>query len=155
MTTKRILVATNLTDKRDIAFDRALAIARTSGAEIYLLHAVPPHQPFGLGGRDRLRRTDDLRDRAARAGVPFQAVVQHGDPAEIIALHASTRDVDLIVMGAERSRMPKWLRRSSLTERVLSRSTTPTLVLFPDDAGRTFDTPPVAGDLSVAAPSAA
>jgi nucleotide-binding universal stress UspA family protein len=133
MNTKRILVATNLSHKRDTAFDRGLAIARTTGAELYLLHAVPPHQPFSLGGLDRLRRTADLRRRAARAGVPFQAVEQHGDPAEIIGLHASTRAVDLVVMGAERNRKPKWLRRASLTERVLQRSTTPTLIVPADE----------------------
>jgi hypothetical protein len=36
-------------------------------------------------------------------------------------------------MGAERNRKPKWLRRASLTERVLQRSTTPTLIVPADE----------------------
>jgi nucleotide-binding universal stress UspA family protein len=151
MKTRRILVATNLTDKRDAAFERALAIARASGAELYFLHAVPAHQRFSLGAIDRLERTAALRQRAERAGVPFLAVEQHGDPAEVIELHANARDVDLIVMGAERHWKPRWLRRASLTERVLRRSKTPTLVVPRDDDGGAFGNVLVAVDLSPAA----
>ena len=117
MNKRRILVAADLTKGRDAAFDRGLAIARTSGAELYLLHAVPANQRFSIGATERLRRTAEFRNRAEQMGVAFQAVEQHGDPAEIIELHANARDVDLIVMGAERHRKPKWLRRSSITER--------------------------------------
>jgi nucleotide-binding universal stress UspA family protein len=149
MNERRILVAANLTNGRDAAFDRALAIARTSGAELYLLHAVPANQRFSIGATERLRRTAEFRDRAERMGVTFQAVEQHGDPAEIIELHANARDVDLIVMGAERHRKPKWLRRSSITERVLRRSKKPTLVVAnDDDPGSDFDNVLVAVDLS-------
>ena len=41
MDLKRILVAINSPNGRDAAFERALALARSSGAELYLLHAVP------------------------------------------------------------------------------------------------------------------
>ena len=40
MNHKRILVALSLTDGPDPAFERALALAKASGAELYLLHAV-------------------------------------------------------------------------------------------------------------------
>ena len=42
----RILVAVNSPNGRDAAFERALALGRQSGAELYLLHAVPVDQPF-------------------------------------------------------------------------------------------------------------
>src|SRR3954471_19948779 len=100
-----------------------------SGAELYLLHAVPAYQPFSVGATERLRRTEEFRDRASRMGVTVQAVEQQGDPAEIIELHANARAVDLIVMGAQRQRRPTWLRRSSITERVLRRSKQPALVV--------------------------
>ena len=106
MNTKRILVAADLTNERDAAFDRGLEIARTSGAELYLLHAVPANQRFSIDGTERLRRTAEFRDRAERMGVTLQAVEQHGDPAEIIELHANARAVDLIVMGTERHSKP-------------------------------------------------
>jgi universal stress protein A len=148
MNERRILVAANLGNGRDAAFDRGLAIARTSGAELYLLHAVPAFQRFSIGAAERLRRTAEFRDRAERMGVTLQAVEQHGNPAEIIELHANARDVDLIVMGAERHRRPGWLRRSSLTDRVVGRSKKPTLVVRDDDAGSDFENVLVAVDLS-------
>jgi nucleotide-binding universal stress UspA family protein len=151
MSTKRILVAVDLTNGRDAAFDRGLAIARKAGAEVYLLHAVPAHQRFSSGGTDRLQRTAEFRDRAERIGVSLHAVEQHGDPAEIIELHAHARAVDLIVMGAKRPRRPTWLRRSSITERVLRRAKQPTLVVpSADDARSDFERVVVAVDLSPA-----
>jgi nucleotide-binding universal stress UspA family protein len=148
MNKRRILVAADVTNGRDAAFERGLAIARTSGAELYILHAVPANQPFSVGATERLRRTADFRNRAEQVGVTLQAVEQHGDPAEIIELHANALDVDLIVMGAKRHRWPPWLRRSSLTERVLRRSKQPTLVVRNDDTGSDFENVLVAVDLS-------
>ena len=104
MTFKRILVAVNSLNGRDAAFERALALATSSGAELYLLHAVPVNQPFSFRAAERLERMADMRKRAEDAGVRVQTVEQHGDPAEIIELHANAREVDLIVMGGEARR---------------------------------------------------
>jgi nucleotide-binding universal stress UspA family protein len=151
MNTKRILVAASLTDGRDAAFERGLALARASGAEMYLLHAVPANQRFSFGGTRRLERTAELRSRAEEAGVVIRTVEQHGDPAEIIELHANARAVDLIVMGADRTLGSRWLRRPSIAERVLRRTTTPTLIVpIDDDADSGFDQLLVAVDLSPA-----
>jgi nucleotide-binding universal stress UspA family protein len=128
---KRILVAVNSTGSRDAAFERALALARSSGAELYVLHAVPANQPFSFRGSQRLERMADMRKRAEDAGVRVQTVEQHGDPAEIIELHANARAVDLIVMGSEARR--GWgHRRSVVTARVIRRTTVPTLVVASD-----------------------
>ena len=110
MDLKRILVAINSPNGRDAAFERALALARTSGAELYLLHAVPVNQRFSFLAAERLERMADMRKRAEDAGVRVQTVEQHGDPAEIIELHANARAVDLIVMGGEARR--GWRRRT-------------------------------------------
>jgi nucleotide-binding universal stress UspA family protein len=151
MNNKRILVAASLTNGRDAAFERGLALARASGAEMYLLHAVCANEPFSFGGDHRLERTAELRSRAEQAGVGVRAVEQHGNPAEIIELHANARAVDLIVMGADRSLGSRWLRRASIAERVLRRTTTPTLVVpVDDDAESGFGNLLVAVDLSPA-----
>lgn len=151
MNSKRILVAASLTNGRDAAFERGLALASATGAEMYLLHAVPAHQPFSLGGTHRLMRTAELRSRAEQAGVIVRTVEQHGDPAEIIELHANARAVDLIVIGADRSLGSRWLRRPSIAERVLRRTTRPTLVVpIDDDADSGFANLLVAVDLSPA-----
>jgi len=132
MDIKRILAAVNLTNGRDETFERALAVARSSGAELYLLHAVPAYQPFSFRAAERLERKAEMRRRAEAAGVRVQVVEQHGDPAEIIALHANAREVDLIVMGSEPRR--GWRRRRSpVTEKVIRRARVPTLVVASDD----------------------
>jgi universal stress protein E len=149
MNKKRILVAASLTHGRDAAFERGLALARASAAEMYLLHAVPANHPFSVGATHRLERVAQLRRRAEQAGVVVRTIEQHGDPAEIIELHANTRAVDLIVMGADRTLGSRWLRRPSIAERVLRRTTTPTLVVpVDDDAESGFGTLLVAVDLS-------
>jgi nucleotide-binding universal stress UspA family protein len=151
MNSKRILVAASLTDERDAAFERGLALARASGAELYVLHAVAANQPFSLGATHRLKRTTELRRRAEQAGVVVQTVVQHGDPVGIIELHAIARAVDLIVMGADRTLGSRWLWRASIAERVLRRTTKPTLVVPMDDhAESSFGNLLIAVDLSPA-----
>jgi nucleotide-binding universal stress UspA family protein len=145
----RILVALSLADGRDPAFERALALARASGAELYLLHAVPANQPFSLRAAERLKRAADLRQRAEAVGVSAQTVEQHGDPAEIIVLHADARPVDLIVMGTERRTGWARFRQRSVAERVLRRTKRPILVVRRDDTGGSaFENVLVAVDLS-------
>ena len=129
----RILVALTPTTGRDAAFEHALALATRSGAELYLLHAVPADRPFSYRAAERLVRAADLRKRAEAAGVTAMTVEQHGDPAGIIALHADARQVDLIVMGSERRTGWARLRRPSVAERVLRRTTVPALVVSNDD----------------------
>jgi nucleotide-binding universal stress UspA family protein len=146
----RILVAVNSPNGRDAAFERALALAGSSGAELYVLHAVPANQPFSFGGNERLERMVDTRQRAEAAGVRVQTVEQHGDAADIIELHAVARGADLIVMGSEARR--GWGRRSWVAERIVRRITIPTLVVASDafDSAAAFRHVLVAVDLSPA-----
>jgi len=151
MDLKRILVAVNSTNRRDAAFERALTLARSFHAELYVLYAVPADQPFSFRGAERLERMKDLRQRAEDAGVRVQTVEQHGDPAGIIELHANARAVDLIVMGGEARR--GWGRhRSSVAEKVIRRTSVPTLVVRSDapDSPAAFRNVLVAVDLSPA-----
>ena len=136
MNLTRILVAVSAPNGRDATFEHALMLARPSGAELYLLHAVPAKQRFSFRGAERLERMTEMRQRAEGMGVRVQTVEQQGDPAEIIELHANAREVDLIIMGAEPRR--GWgRRRSVVADRVIRRTSVPTLVI----AGDTLDSP--------------
>jgi nucleotide-binding universal stress UspA family protein len=146
---KRILVAVTSPTGPDAAFERALALAKSAGAELYLLHAVSMKQPFSFRGADRLERLADLRQRAEDAGVRVRTVEQHGDAADIIGLHANARRVDLIVMGTEAT--ASWGHtRSSVVATVLHRTNVPTLVVASAAAysATTFRNVLVAVDLS-------
>ena len=152
MNHKRLLVPLNLLDQHDVAFARALAMAKAWGAELYLLHAVPAYERFSYRATERLQRSKQLRERAAAAGVSAQTVEQHGDPAEIIVLHADARDIDLIVIGTERRKgWARW-RQRSVAESVLRRTRRPTLVIGSEDGvpESTFANVLVAVDLSPA-----
>ena len=150
MNLTRILVAVDSSNGRDAAFESALMLARRSGAELYLLHAVPAKERYSSRADERLERMTELRKRADEVGVRVQTVEQHGDPAEIIELHANAREVDLIVMGAEPRR--GWARRSVVAERVIRRTSVPTLVIASDtfDSSTLFKNFLVAVDLSPA-----
>ena len=151
MALKRILVAINSASGRDAAFERALTLARSAGAELYVLHAVPPNHSFSHSAPERLERMADLRKRAEECGVRMQTVEQHGDAVEIIELHARVRGIDLIVLGAEAR--PGWRRhRSLVAERVIRRTNIPTLVVASDgpDDPTAFRNLLVAVDLSPA-----
>jgi nucleotide-binding universal stress UspA family protein len=149
MTIKRILVAVNSPTGRDTAFERALALAKSAGAELYVLYAVPVNQPFSFRGADRLERMADMRKRAEDAGVRVQTVEQHGDAAQIIELHANARGIDLIVMGSE-TRRGRGHTRSMVAETVIRRTNVPTLVVASDaaDSATAFRNILVAVDLS-------
>jgi len=151
MNHKRILVPINFLDSRDAAFERGLTLAKAWGAELYLLHAVPPYERFSYRASERIQRSKELRERAEAAGVIARTVEQKGDPAEIIVLHADARAVDLIVIGTERrTGWARW-RQRSVAESVLRRTKRPTLVVGHDAAGKsTFENVLVAVDLSPA-----
>jgi nucleotide-binding universal stress UspA family protein len=150
MDLKRILAAVDLPNGRDDAFERALALAHRSGAELYLLHAVPVHQPFSFRAAERLQRQTDMRERAEDVGVGVRTIEQHGDAAEVIELHANPLAVDLIVRGGEARQ--GWHRRSPVAERVVRRTNVPTLVVASGgtDSSPAFRNVLVALDLSAA-----
>jgi nucleotide-binding universal stress UspA family protein len=148
----RILVPVSYADGHEPAFERGLALARASGAELHLIHAVPADQSFSSRASLRLRRSAELRGRADAAGVTVQTIEQHGDPAGVIALYADDREVDLIVMTSERRTGWARFRQPSVAERVMRRTARPILVVRHDDAAAAaaFRNVLVAVDLSPA-----
>ena len=110
-TIKKVLCAIDLTKASHKAFDRALSIARASKARLYVLHVVPATHSYSRHQSERLKLLTSLRERAEREGVPVRTVEQHGDPAEMIVLHADSRKADLVVIGSNRRRGWQRFRR--------------------------------------------
>jgi nucleotide-binding universal stress UspA family protein len=131
----RILCAIDLEKASERAFDRALSLAVIGEAKLFLLHATPANVPFSWRARERLEYLTRLRERAEAAGVKVRVEQQHGDPAGLIALHAESRNVDLVVLGSNRRRGWRRLREGSVAERVLRRAAWPVLIV-PWDARR-------------------
>ena len=128
-TIKKIVCAIDLTKASHNAFDRALSIARASGARLYILHAVPANHPFARHAKERLELLTSLRVHAEREGVSVRTVEQHGDPARLIVLHANSRKADLVVLGSNRRRGWQRFREGSVGERVLRRAAWSVLIV--------------------------
>jgi nucleotide-binding universal stress UspA family protein len=125
----RILAAVDFSSPARRAFDYALGLAVRHGAELAVVQAVPLDQSFNWAGQERLGLKADLRQMADAAGVPFTYRVQHGDPAEIILLHAQSVRPDVIVVGSDQRRgFDRWLV-GSVGERVTAKATVPVLLV--------------------------
>ena len=122
----KILVALENTEERQSIFDRALFLAKASGAHLMLLHVLSPFdesydypmypdpdiypalydevmknympqlETFEQKGLEFLR---SLRTKAMDAGVPTELTQSLGDPGQIICHIADTWGAELIVIG--------------------------------------------------------
>lgn len=126
----RVLAAIDFSKPADGAFDYALALSERQRAELVVVHAVPPREPFDRRATERLELAS-LRERARRAGVEFRAEVGHGAPAETILLHARTLRPDVIVAAAPQRRGLGRLRRRSVAARLVAEAPVPVLLVPP------------------------
>jgi nucleotide-binding universal stress UspA family protein len=139
---KRILTPVGGGERREAVVPVVAALARDTGATVRLLRVFPVPQRL----TDQLGRTvayvdqemarltaeglDDLhRIEAQMAGVPVEAVVRFGEPAEEIALEAEAFEADLIALTAERSGRLAGVLAPSVAERVARKASIPTLTL--------------------------
>jgi nucleotide-binding universal stress UspA family protein len=125
----RIVVGVDFSKPARNAFEQALAISARREAELVVVHAVPPHQPFSRYARARIVLMERLRQKAVQAGVAFSERVQTGAPAEIILLHARSLQPDLIVVGTHQRSGLARLRVGSVGERVATQATVPVLIV--------------------------
>jgi len=125
----RVLAAIDFSKPARSAFEYALALSKQHGAELVVVQAVPPDQPFGWHARDRYALTVTLRRRAEQSNVEFTDRAQTGDPAEIILLHARSLCPDVIVLGTHQRRGIARLRAGSVAERIIAKATVPVLLV--------------------------
>ena len=128
-TVSRILCGVDFTDANRPAFDWAVRLARASGPALSVVHAVPRNHSFSWKARERLRDLADLRHAALAEGVSVGVSVQHGNPAEVLALHANARRADLIVLGTKGRTGWDRLKTRSVAQRVLRRVSCPSLIV--------------------------
>jgi len=141
---KRILFPTDGSDITTKAMQTALSLARLSGAEIKTLavkepfpysavsemQPVPPQEFFDAQERVAAARVKVVTAAAEAAGVPCQGhTVEALHPWEAILDHAKAQDCDLIVMASHGRRGMSALLLGSETQKVLTHSTLPVLVV--------------------------
>ena len=141
---KRILISTDGSDISQKAVQSAVDIAKSGGAELFAISVkepfpysaisemqpVPPQEFYDAQERIANERVKAVVDVAAAAGVRCQAhTVEALHPWEAILDHAKNQACDLIVMASHGRRGLSALLLGSETQKVLTHSSIPVLVI--------------------------
>jgi len=141
---KRILVPTDGSDITAKAIDTSIALAKSVGAQLYTISVkepfpysaisemqpTPPQEFFDAQERIASKRVQAVVDLCATAGVPCQAhTVEALHPWEAIIDHAKRMECDLLVMASHGRRGVSALLLGSETQKVLTHSKVPVLVV--------------------------
>ncbi|MBL8331554.1 MAG: universal stress protein [Rubrivivax sp.] len=141
---KRILVPTDGSDITAKAVQSAIALARLTGAEIFTIgvkepfpysaisemQPVPPQEFYDAQERIAAGNVRAVADAAKAAGVACTAHTVEGLHAwEAILDHAKSQNCDLVVMASHGRRGVQALLLGSETQKVLTHSTLPVLVV--------------------------
>jgi nucleotide-binding universal stress UspA family protein len=131
---RRVMYATDFSAASRRAFTAAVAIAKSAGSKLTIVHVMEPVMPMvpqqyidavtldQLAKRAQqwsTRQLNKLADDARRAGIKAAPELRRGDPVGQIIRAARSQQADLIVVGTHGRRgLPKFLL-GSVAERVL------------------------------------
>jgi universal stress protein E len=132
MTAGRIVCATDLTARSELALSRAVLLAQQTGARLTLVHAVGPRRSERHLRAQVNRAYVQLLTRVDRAfgsaSTAIDIAVRGGVPLDVIAQVVSETNADLVVLAA-----PQRRRRDSIigttAERLLRAIERPVLVV--------------------------
>jgi len=137
---KKILVATDFSEGSDEALDRAIEMAKVSGAEIEVLHVIELAEEFPFGttyfdadygvlyasvDRELARRAD----RARAAGLRCETKIIEGTATTDIIQRAQRIGADLVVVGTHGRTGLAHIVLGSVAERVVRRASCPVLTV--------------------------
>jgi len=141
---KRILVPTDGSDITAKAVDTSIALAKSLGAKLYTISVkepfpysaisemqpTPPQEFFDAQERIATKRVQAVSELCAAADVPCQAHTMEAlHPWEAIIEHAKKMECDLLVMASHGRRGVSALLLGSETQKVLTHSKVPVLVV--------------------------
>lgn len=129
---KRILAATDFSDRSEQAVRRAALLARRHGAGLALIHVVDDDRPAHLVEIEHRAAALLLEERAQALrddGIGVSAIVCDGAPSAALLATATETDADLIVIGAHRRHLLKDVFLGTTAERIIRQATTPVLMV--------------------------
>ncbi|WP_108811694.1 universal stress protein [Sphingorhabdus sp. Alg231-15] len=98
MTSKPILLATDMTARCDRAFDRALMLAKTWGTRLIVVHVLDPKQAKKKGLVPKEARIQ-LEEELPETDVDVEFVIQMGNVGELVIETAKRERCGMIVTG--------------------------------------------------------
>ena len=140
---KRILIATDGSDKSKKAAEEGLELAKAVGAQVIALNVInevviaSAVRQLGADRKDvesKLERAggkavDELKAMGAKMGVNVDTIVRIGAPANTVIDTAGAEKADLIVMGSHGESGASKLLIGSVVQKVLYWATIPVLVV--------------------------
>jgi nucleotide-binding universal stress UspA family protein len=140
---KRILIATDGSDKSMKAAEEGMELAKGLGAQVIALNVVNEvviASAVRQLGADRKeveaklekagqKAVDDLKAMGAKLGVTVDTIVRIGAPANTVIDTAGAEKADLIVMGSHGESGASKLLIGSVVQKVLYWATIPVLVV--------------------------
>jgi len=141
---KRILLPTDGSEITAKAVQTAIGMARLAGAELFIISVkepfpysaisemqpVPPQEFFDAQQRVATARVKTVADAAKDAGVACKGAMVEGlHPWEAILDHGKAQGCDVVVMASHGRRGVSALLLGSETQKVLTHSTVPVLVV--------------------------
>ncbi|MFP1630980.1 universal stress protein [Zhengella sp. ZM62] len=130
---KKILVATDFSERSDRALRRATLLARQFGAEILLVHVVDDDQPRRIVEAERAEASTLLTQMAATLrdvdGVPCEALVPVASPFLGIVQAALDTSPDLLVIGSHRRQVLRDVFIGTTAERIIRSVERPVLMV--------------------------
>ena len=140
---KRILIATDGSDKSKLAAEEGMELAKALGAQVIALNVVNEvviASAVRQLGSDRKevetklktageKAVDEIKAMGAKAGVNVDGIVRIGAPANAVIDTAGAEKADLIVMGSHGESGASKLMIGSVVQKVLYWATMPVLVV--------------------------
>jgi nucleotide-binding universal stress UspA family protein len=149
ITLHRILVATDFSDYSKEALQYAVHMARSWGADLYLLHVFEPpffshagvapsmraevHQWIRELREEDHQRLNRLAEEVRHQGAKVHSIFKEGTPFLEILKTAEEIPADLIVMGTHGRTGLAHVFLGSVAERVVRRSSSPVLTVRPKE----------------------
>jgi|SRR5690554_199739 len=127
----KLLIATDLSARSDVALQRAIALAGPLNAELLVLHVIDSELPQILQSRQKDQARDVLHHTLKKAGKLSQSriLARTGHPYLTIGEVAEEHNVDLVILGSYRREFLKDTFVGTTAERVMRTSRRPVLLV--------------------------
>lgn len=136
----RILLATDGSERAQLAADHAIGLSARFDGTLYVLSAVETRTAYDSAIIERdvvqqnLRESatetlDDVEQLADDAGVPTERLLVEGVPSECIVSAIDEHDIDLVILGERGHSSFKTVLLGSTTEAVLYNTDIPVTVV--------------------------